>query len=97
MDGGPSLAFVLLALLSGFCAGGWLAFRVNAAILRAARGQDHAARLRSSRPRRLACAGAALAVLLLSLLLPAQSLVLTAACAGWIFVTLIPPDGPKAS
>ncbi len=91
MDGGPSLTFVLLALLSGFCAGGWLAFRVNAALVRTAPGEDHTARLRASRPRRLACAGAAAAVFLASLLLPAQSLVLSAACAGWIFVTLIPP------
>ena len=91
MDGGPSLTFVLLALLSGFCAGGWLAFRVNAALVRTAPGEDHTARLRASRPRRLACAGAAAAVFLASLLLPAQSLVISAACAGWIFVSLIPP------
>jgi hypothetical protein len=97
MDGGPSLTFVLLALLSGFCAGGWLAFRVNSAILRTARGEDRAARLRSSRPRRLACAGAAAMVLLVSLLLPVQSLVLTAACAGWIFVAIVQPGGQKAS
>lgn len=89
MDGGPSLTFVLLALLSGFCAGGWLAFRVNGKLIQAAPGEDDAAKLRASRSRRLGCAAAAGAVLLASLLLPAQSLVITAACAGWIFTTLV--------
>lgn len=93
MDGGPSLTFVLLALLSGFCAGGWLCWRLLSGLARklkddAERGPG---RLRRARA---AAAAAGLGLLGASLLLPVQSLVLTAAFAGFGFVALFLPRSP---
>lgn len=100
MDGGPSLLFTLTALFSGFCAGGWLAWRINQSHIDRAPGGDYREKLRASRSRRLAGAAGALVVLGASLLFPVQSLVITSACVGYVLVTLQHPrpdaKGPGA-
>jgi len=91
MDGGPSLLFTLTALLSGFCAGGWLAWKINQAHIERAPGDGYREKLRASRTRRLIGAAGALAVLGVSLLFPVQSLVITSACIGYALTTLLHP------
>lgn len=90
MDGGPSLTFILLSLLSGFCAGGWLCWKLLSGLARRLRDDAERGPGRLRRARATAAA-AGLGLLGISLLLPVQSLVLTAAFVGFAFVALFPP------
>ncbi|MES9995479.1 hypothetical protein [Desulfovibrio aminophilus] len=97
MDASPSLLFTLTALLSGFCAGGWLAWKINQTHIDRAPGDNYLEKLRASRTRRMTGAAGALAVLSVSLLFPVQSMVITSACVGYALTTLLHPrpDGER--